>query len=134
MAGIQALVNQATGSYQGNPDYIYYALADEEYGFHGNGNCNSTLGNQAEGSCVFYDVTLGDNDMNCLPLTTSTGTVIGTFNCFLDGATNGVLSQSNNAYQPTYVTSTGYDYPTGIGTVNAYNLVRHWPGSHMGGY
>jgi len=133
LAGIQALVNQAAGPYQGNPDYVYYGLADEEYGFHGNGNCNSTLGNQADGGCVFYDVTLGDNDVNCLPLTNN-GTPIGTFNCYLDGATNGVLSQSNNAYRPTYVTTTGYDLATGIGTVNAYNLLRRWPGSHLGGH
>jgi subtilase family serine protease len=133
MAGIQALVNQAAGSYQGNPDYVYYALADEEYGFRGNGSCNSTLGNQVDANCVFYDVTLGDNDMNCQTAYYSDGTLAGTFNCFLDGSLNGVLSTSNNAYKPAYVTTTGYDFPSGIGTVNAYNLVRHWPGSRLGG-
>jgi subtilase family serine protease len=133
MAGIQALVNQSSGSYQGNPDYVYYALADEEYGFRGNGSCNSTLGNQVGGGCVFYDVTLGDNDVNCQPLIYE-GVNYGTFNCYLDGAVNGVLSVSNNAYKPAYVTTTGYDLPTGIGTVNAYNLVRYWPGSRLGGY
>jgi len=42
-----------------------------------------------------------------------------------------VLSTSTKSYKPAYVTSKGYDYPTGIGTVNAYNLARSWPGSRI---
>jgi len=34
-------------------------------------------------------------------------------------------------YKLAYVTSKGYDYATGIGTVNAYNLARSWPGSRI---
>ena len=41
MAGMQALVNQVWGSYQGNPASIYYAIARQEYGTQGNKNCNS---------------------------------------------------------------------------------------------
>jgi hypothetical protein len=41
----------------------------------------------------------------------------------LDGATNGVLSTSNHSYKPAYAAGTGWDFATGIGTVNAYNLV-----------
>jgi hypothetical protein len=41
----------------------------------------------------------------------------------------GVLSLSNNSYQPAYGTTTGWDFSTGIGTVNAYNLVVNWPSS-----
>ena len=125
MAGIQAMVNQAVGGErQGNPNFIYYLLAGFEYNFGENVNCDSTLGNQTSPRCVFYDITLGDNDVNCLPLSG-----VGTFNCYFDGGTNGVLSRSNSAYEPTYVATPGYDYPTGIGTVNAYNLARSWPGS-----
>jgi hypothetical protein len=118
MAGIQALVNQKTGARQGNPNPIYYQLAATEYGSSGDSACNSTLGNGVAGSCIFYDVTQGDMDVNCT----------GTHNCFLPSGTNGVLSTSNSAYQPAYGTTTGWDFATGIGTVNAANLVNNWPG------
>jgi hypothetical protein len=39
----------------------------------------------------------------------------------------GVLSTSNSAYQPAYGTTTGWDFATGIGTINAANLVNNWP-------
>jgi hypothetical protein len=132
MAGIQALINQSSEKYQGNPNFVYYGLAALEYGFKGNGGCNSSLGNQTDDRCIFYDVTLGDNNVNCLPLVIG-GTTIGTFNCFDPGSpgNNGVLSTSNTANQPAFVTAPGYDYPTGIGSVNAFNLVKHWPGSRL---
>jgi subtilase family serine protease len=130
MAGIQAMINQTSEAYQGNPDFVYYLLTASEYGFRGSNSCNSTLGNQADSGCIFYDVTLGDDDVNCLPLVEN-GVTIGSFNCYYDGATNGVLSTSTKSYKPAYVTRKGYDYPTGIGTVNAYNLARSWPGSRI---
>ncbi|HWO38949.1 MAG TPA: protease pro-enzyme activation domain-containing protein, partial [Candidatus Acidoferrum sp.] len=122
MAGIQALVNQKTGSSQGPVNPVYYSLAATEYGASGDSSCNSTLGNAAGSSCIFYDVTLGDMDVNCLPYVGSTS-----FDCYYDGGTNGVLSTSNSSYQPAYGTKTGWDFATGIGTVNAANLVNGWP-------
>jgi hypothetical protein len=119
MAGIQALVNQNAGGAQGNPNPIYYQLAANEYGASGDSSCNSSLGNTAGSSCVFYDVTQGDIDVNCLPLSGSES-----FNCYFDGATNGVLSTSTTSYAPAFGTTTGWDFATGIGTVNAYNLVN----------
>ena len=113
MAGIQALVNQYTGSRQGNPNPTYYSLAKTEYGSSGDASCNSTLGNGVAGSCIFYDVTEGDMDVPCT----------GTNECYTPSGTYGVLSTSNSAYQPAYGTQTGWDFATGIGTVNAYNLV-----------
>jgi len=116
LAGIQALVNQKTGARQGNPNPVYYQLAATEYGGSGNGSCNSTLGNGVASTCVFYDVTQGDMDVNCA----------GTYNCYDSSAGNGVLSTSNSAYAPAYGTTTGWDFATGIGTVNAANLVNAW--------
>jgi hypothetical protein len=130
MAGIQAMINQTSESYQGNPNPTYYQLAASAYGSKGNSSCDSTLGNQVNPDCIFYDVTLGDMDVNCLPLIVS-GVTIGSFNCFYDGATNGVLSTWNWFYKPVYVTTKGYDYATGIGSVNAFNLVGSWPGSRL---
>ena len=117
MAGIQALVNQKADARQGNPNFVYYSLAASQYGASGDSACNSTLGHRVGSSCIFYDVTQGDNDVDCT----------GTNNCYLPSGTNGVLSTSNSAYQPAYGTTTGWDFATGIGTVNAYNLVNNWP-------
>ncbi len=118
MAGIQALVNQRTGKRVGNPNPVYYAIAKAEYGTHGSTACNSMKGDQVSNSCVFYDVTLGDMAMNCRA---AKGGAVR--DCYLDGATNGVLSTSNGKYAPAYKTAAGWDFATGIGTVNAYNLV-----------
>ena len=124
MAGIQALVNQRRGR-QGNPNPTYYRIANAEYGWNGSSTCNSSNGKAVGSSCVFYDVTLGDMDVNCTAVQIQKGhkTVTAAFNCYLDGATNGVLSTSNNSYKPAYAAGTGWDFATGIGTVNAYNLV-----------
>jgi subtilase family serine protease len=113
MAAMQALVNQATRGRWGNPNPLYYAIAAAEYGSTGNPNCNSSLGNTVASGCVFYDVTAGDMDVPCM----------GSVNCYLPSGEVGVLSTSNSAYQPAYAATTGWDFATGIGTVNAYNLV-----------
>ena len=112
LAGIQALVTQKWGR-QGNPNPIYYQIAAAEYGSGGSATCNSSNGNLVGSSCVFYDVTQGDMDINCT----------GSHNCYLPSGRNGVLSTSNSSYAPAYKTATGWDFATGIGTVNAYNLV-----------
>jgi len=119
MAGIQALVNQKAGGPQGNPNPAYYQLAANEYGSGGSSSCNSSNGNTVASSCAFYDVTLGDMDVNCT----------GSANCYLAGATVGVLSTSSSSFGPAYGTNTGWDFATGIGTVNAANLVNNWPAS-----
>jgi subtilase family serine protease len=121
MAGIQALVNQKTGARQGNPNPVYYQLAAAEYGSGGSSSCNSSNGNGVGSACIFYDVTLGDIDVNCT----------GSNNCYNPSGpgTEGVLSTSNSSYQPAYGTATGWDFSTGIGTLNATNLVNNWPAS-----
>lgn len=93
-AGIQALINQKMGgARQGNPNPTFYALAGKEYGsgkspnWSGLSECNSTKGNEAASSCVFYDTTLGNNDVPCY----------GTNNCYIPaGDSYGVLSVSDN--------------------------------------
>ena len=124
MAGIQAFVNQKTGDRQGNPNPVYYSLAAKEYGSSGSSACNSTLGNKAANSCTFYDVTLGDNDVDCQ-----------TFDCYWPNASEnsptdpivGILSTSSD-FSPTNLPATvGWDFATGIGSVNAANLVNNWP-------
>ena len=65
---------------------------------------------------MFYDVTLGDMDVNCT----------GTNDCYRPSGTNGVLSTSSSGYSKAYGTGTGWDFATGIGTVNVTNLVNGW--------
>ncbi|HXP08005.1 MAG TPA: S53 family peptidase, partial [Acidobacteriaceae bacterium] len=112
LAGVQALVNQRWGGYQGNPNYAYYALANFEYGRRGNASCNSTNGTGK--FCSFHDVTLGDMDVNCR----------GNVNCFLPSGTNGVLSVSSKKDQPAYAANPGWDFATGLGTLDVNQIVR----------
>jgi subtilase family serine protease len=55
-------------------------------------------------------------DVNCL----------GAFNCFTPSGTNGVLSVTSNAYEPAFRANAGWDFATGIGTLNVNNLVTNW--------
>jgi subtilase family serine protease len=127
MAAIQALVNQATGERQGNPNYVYYVLAALEDDFGEGARCSATLGNKVDPRCIFHDVRLGDNDVPCVPATDNTGTTIGTFNCYQPSGIYGVLSKSNTSYKPAFTAAPGWDFATGLGSVNAYNLVKWWP-------
>jgi subtilase family serine protease len=115
MAGMQALVNQVWGGRQGNPDPIYYALGRQEYGTQGNKSCDSFAPGGPAFTCTFNDVTIGDNDVACT----------GPYNCYAPGAPGavGVLSLSDNSYEPAYRAGVGWDFTTGLGTVNAPNLV-----------
>jgi subtilase family serine protease len=118
MAGIQALINQYTGQRWGNPNVTYYALANAEYGASGSAACNSNTVAPIGNSCVFYDLTQGDNDDNCT----------GTHNCYIPSPNHtGLLSTSNTADQPAYLTNVGWDFASGIGSVNVANLLANWP-------
>jgi hypothetical protein len=122
-AGIQALVNQYTGSRQGNPNPVLYKIAAAEYGASGSSTCNASNGNSVGSSCIFYDVTLGDNIVDCTS---------GTPNCYAPGGTYGVLSTSTSSYAPAFKARTGWDFATGLGTVNVYNLVTNWASAGSG--
>ena len=115
-AGIMALVEQKTGSKQGNANVVFYQLAAAEYGKTGDANCNSSKGTAVSSTCIFYDVTAGDIDVDC----------VGQYNCYRPSGQYGVLSTSDTAYQPAYGTTSGWDFSTGLGTVNVNNLVNGW--------
>ena len=115
-AGIMALVNQKTGSRQGQANYTLYKLAGSQFGTTAAPNtsqlaaCNATNGNTVDPSCIFQDVTTGTNAVPCDG---------GTLNCSSTTAgTYGVLTD--------YAAGTGYDSATGLGSVNVTNLVNHW--------
>ena len=75
MAAIQALINENWGIRTGNPNPVYYEIAQGEFGSTGNSSCYSINqpppsgqgGVQPQGppACPFYDITQGDNDVDC---------------------------------------------------------------------
>ena len=108
-------MNQVWGP-QGNPAPTYYALANLEYGKAGDPGCQTFAANGPAPTCIFRDVSIGDNDVDCT----------GPYNCFDPDASQGVpgaLSLSDFSYQPTYKAGTGWDFATGLGSVNVPNLV-----------
>ena len=119
-AAIVALVNQKTGQRQGNANYILYALAkNETYA-----NCNSSSftnpATPAPASCVFYDITTGNNAVAC---------VAGSTNCSNTGSSgygvmvSGVAADHGN---PAFLAVSGYDLATGLGSINVANLLNLW--------
>ncbi len=123
-ASIQALINQKAGGPQGNPDPIIYDLYRAEFGSPSNpntdalGDCNATRGNGIASSCIFHDVTVGNNDVPCY----------GTNNCFDPSpAEFGVLSTSDKSLRIAYPAHVGWDFTTGLGSVNVTKLVNSWP-------
>ncbi len=126
LAGIQALINQKQGSSQGNPNYVYYKLAAHEYGAAGSSTCNSSNGPGANAtSCIFHDVTLGDIVVNCAGSANCYG-YVGNQRGRMMGTPDGALSVSGSFFAPAYGAGTGWDFATGIGSVDAYNLVMNW--------
>ena len=111
MAGILAMVVQSTGSRLGVPNAVLYKLAAQA-----GATCNSN--GAVNTSCIFYDLQAGagTNAMPCTP---------GTPNCTASGSNKlGVL--------PAYSTTTGYDQASGLGSVNAFNLVTKWNSAVFG--
>jgi hypothetical protein len=114
MAGIMALVNQKNGGRQGNPNFVFYKLAAKP-----GASCDSSLpATITNTNCIFYDITKGNISVPC------TG---GSLNCSSTTASStGVLVDPANLTTPAWITTPGYDRATGLGTVNANNLVTQW--------
>jgi subtilase family serine protease len=124
MAGIQALVNEKTGSRWGNPNTVYYSIARQEYS--GPDYCNSNSVPKTGSKCIFYDVTQGDNDGAC-----QAGLFGALINCYKQtGNVYGVLSTSNYSDLPAFPATPGWDYASGLGSVNAWNLIQAFPSGH----
>ncbi|HEX4808216.1 MAG TPA: S53 family peptidase [Bryobacteraceae bacterium] len=89
-AAIVALIDQATGSRQGNVNTTLYSLASIS-------------------TDAFHDITTGNNTVTCIG---------GSPNC--SSTTLGVDGTFG------YSAGTGYDQASGLGSVNAQNLVNEW--------
>src|SRR5208282_4486867 len=107
LAAIQALVNQKTGQNWGNPNPIYYQIAQNEYGtaggtFLGSG-CNSSGAGGPSSGCAFNDVTQGDIDLAC----EDNGTTEDA-HCYKPSGTHGVDSTDNVTAVTIINGGTGY--------------------------
>ncbi len=104
-AGVLAMAAQKAGERIGNPNFVLYTLASRQAS--AGTACNATGTNAA--GCIFHDVTMGTNAMPC---------VTGSKDCVTatKGDATGILSAPSAA--------AGYDLASGLGSVNAYNLVE----------
>jgi len=110
-AGIMALVNQKTGSRQGNANVALYDLFNQQVAI--NTSCAAT--GSGASSCFFHDLTFGSNSQPCYH---------GSPNCVIAGTdTYGTLSGGQ--------TGAGYDTASGLGSVNALNLVNGWANAKL---
>ncbi len=95
------------GTSAGTPTFAGIVALIDQHANSRQGNINPTLYSlAAQSSGVFHDITTGNNIVPCR---------IGTPNC-----TTGSMG---------YSAGPGYDQTTGLGSVNAYNLLTAWPAS-----
>jgi subtilase family serine protease len=112
LAGIQALVNQKMGGTQGNPNPVYYKLAAS-----------------SAASTIFHSITLGDNEVNCSGEIDCFGeSFVGrgrsTPPTFFNG--DGGLSTTTGTYTAAFPAGQGWSFATGLGSVDAYQLIANW--------
>jgi subtilase family serine protease len=120
-AGVMALVNQKHGR-QGNANYVFYPLAAQA----GN-TCVSNAAAVSKTSCIFYDI---DNATGSTTVNSGNSVIClgGSPNCSntTSGSNQYGIMASGNPLSAAYSTTAGYDYATGLGSVNVANLVNHW--------
>jgi subtilase family serine protease len=119
-AGIQALINQKKAKVQGNPNPRLYALAATQYNNAKTlASCDASKGNATSAACIFHDVTRGDIATPCIATTPD---------CYVANSKQnyGILSTSTKALKPAYPATKGWDFATGLGSVNAAKLVDAW--------
>jgi len=112
MAGVMALINQRSGSAQGNPNTVLYELAARQ----SYTKCSAESVKASSTSCVFNDVDTGTNAMACVNPANAESP-----NCAVKyaGDPAGILTG--------FSAGTGYDKATGLGTLNVANAVNNWP-------
>jgi len=111
MAGIMALVEQENGTFQGLANYKLYALAAQQSDASACDASAETDPTQSN-SCVFHDVTAGSNALSCQ---------IGKTDC-----TVAISGSTSFGLLTGYTAGAGYDLASGLGSVNAANLVTAW--------
>ena len=112
MAGVQALINQSTGSAQGNPNPVYYSMA-------------------AKVPSAFHPTTQGDIAVNCIGGVNCYGYVgnvdYGRAGRVFATTYGGALSATSSSFTPAYAAgSNSWNFATGLGSVDVNVLVTNW--------
>jgi subtilase family serine protease len=138
-AGIQALIDQGLAMRglpkdQGNAAPALYAIAATEYGVR-NVTPPATLAacnaDNSASSCVFHNITRGTNSTECFQEASEN---IFTPNCYFIGEVAGVAQVGLTSLSPTqysatgkaYAAQPGWSFASGLGSVNATNLLIAW--------
>ncbi len=122
VAAIFALLDQAMGTRQGLVNPLLYQLAASQYGSAGaRSKCSASLGSTIGAGCVFYDLTAGTNAMPCQVSSYSSSGSSPSSTCMAaSGDTNGIMELADGAQ---YDATAGFDLASGIGSINATQLV-----------
>jgi hypothetical protein len=149
----QKLVNGGQPKAQGNAAPTLYALAAAEYGGPTGASpstlaaCNADNGANGTSDCVFHNVTRGSITTNCYEQTS--GETSLTNNCFFladladysvntifgpipigavhMGLTSTVTAPTGlNAKNEAFTARPGWSFASGLGSVDAGNLVKAW--------
>jgi len=124
-AGVIALIGQSEANAgrsrrQGNANLVLYQIAQTA----ANSCDSSTQPLAPPATCVFYDVTKGNNSVPC---------AAGSPHCSSLSGANGVeVTVSGTTKTPAFTANAGtasipsYDLATGLGTVNIANLATAW--------
>ncbi len=132
LASIIALLDQSqvtpnSDGRQGLINPMLYQIAGVEYGSAANLTaCNASQGPITSKACVFYDVTLGSNAQPCNVATFSDAGSAPASVCDNDGNgayTVGLMTAASATGPGSYSAGQGYDLATGLGSVDAANLV-----------
>jgi hypothetical protein len=111
-AGIMALVNQQTGMRQGQANAVLYPM-------------------KAQFPSAFHEVTSGTNSVPCAYAPTATPNCLAvTSPVIYNGVTEGQIGTGTT---PSFNASAGYNLATGLGTIDAYNLVMNWSSVKLAG-
>jgi len=108
---------------QGLVNTQLYSVAAAEYGspLVPNGTasaCSASLGGTIGGGCIFYNVNAGTNDQPCQVSAYNAG--VQSTCTAPSGEPNGVMEINS---LPQYPAATGFNLASGLGSINAANLV-----------
>jgi hypothetical protein len=132
VAAILALLDQqlstaaAPDGRQGLINTQLYRLAAAEYGSPqapnaGASACSASLGSDISSHCIFYNVTAGANAMPCQVAGYDGSSSLPASTCVAPaGGANGIMEIGTT---PSYLAGSGYNLATGLGSINAANLV-----------
>lgn len=117
-AGIIALLNQQQGARQGNINKYLYSLGEKQFADPTlSSSCQSADGNSPDG-CIFHDVIQGSNADPCV------------LDSLVDPSKGTTCAQESQndwvGVTAGYTAGIGYDAASGLGSINATNLLANW--------